>query len=239
MRRAAKKMRRCRRCPFCAPSGRCLERTIKSGRCGDWVWFMRGGKQRRRPYTRPNDPHTLAQLRSRGRLSAASKRYSFGMTDGQRKACIAAGARLRTRPRLAQSGPMTGQQYLISGEYARAGSQSKVTKTRTALQVLQPQKVKQSTWEPHRGTTGVAPDLPRPARGLGSVLHGCRFVRSRFPALPSAARAPGLCATGRGTPRILPYHIPRLAARISQTGYVVTNVGTLRRSCNSCNNVTM
>ncbi len=44
MRRAARPERLCRRCPFCAPSGRCLDRDIKSGRCGDWIWLVRYGK---------------------------------------------------------------------------------------------------------------------------------------------------------------------------------------------------
>ena len=104
MRRAARKKRRCRRCPFCAPSGRCLDRTLKSGRCGDWIWFVRYGKRCRRPYARPTDPRTLAQLRSRGCLSAASKIYSRWLTDEQQDACIAAGAKLRTRPRLGKLG---------------------------------------------------------------------------------------------------------------------------------------
>ena len=45
MRRVARPERRCRRYPFCAPSGRCFERTIKSWRCGNWIWFVLYGKQ--------------------------------------------------------------------------------------------------------------------------------------------------------------------------------------------------
>jgi len=161
MRRAARARRRCRRCPFFAHSGRCLDRTIKSGRCGDWVWYVRGGKQCRLRYARPRDPGTLAQLRSRGRLSAASRKYSHWLTDGQQDACIAAGAKLRSRPRLGQWGPLTGQQYLVRKEYARPKSQSKVTKTKSVPQTPQPQKVTQSTWEPRRGASGVAPEQRR------------------------------------------------------------------------------
>jgi hypothetical protein len=40
-------------------------------------------------------------------------------------------------------------------------SESKVTKTRNAPQMPQPQKFTQSTWEPHRSTTGVPPDQHR------------------------------------------------------------------------------
>ena len=69
---------------------------------------MRYGKQIRRPYVRPHDPRTPAQLRSRARLSAASSKYSYSLTEKQRNACIAAGAKRRSRPRLGQSGPLTG-----------------------------------------------------------------------------------------------------------------------------------
>ena len=44
-----------------------------SGRCGDWIWYLRGGKQCRRRYARPRDPGTLAQLLCRARLSTASR----------------------------------------------------------------------------------------------------------------------------------------------------------------------
>ena len=128
MRRTAKPKRLCRRCPFRAPSGQCLDLTIKSGRCGDWIWFVRYGKRIRRPYVRPRDPRTPAQLRSRARLSAASKNYSYSLTEKQRTACISAGAKLRSCPRLCQSGPLTGQQVLDS----------------------QAIRVTESTWERHQ-----------------------------------------------------------------------------------------
>jgi hypothetical protein len=100
MRRVARPARLCRRCPCCAPSGRCLDRAIKSGRCGDWIWFVRYGKQIRRPYGCPHDPCTPAQLRSRARLCAASRRYCYSLTEKQRDACTAAVAKLQSRPRL-------------------------------------------------------------------------------------------------------------------------------------------
>jgi hypothetical protein len=40
----------CRRFPFSAPSVRCPDNTIRSGRCGGWVlYLLPGGKQCRRP----------------------------------------------------------------------------------------------------------------------------------------------------------------------------------------------
>lgn len=96
---------------------------------------MRDGKQRRRPYRRPKDPHTLAQMRCRGRFGAASSSYSQWLTDEQYEASIAAGAKVRSRPRLGQSGPLTGQQYWVSKEYARQKAQSKATKLKFSPQV--------------------------------------------------------------------------------------------------------
>ena len=103
----------CSPCTWCGPSGECLQPVIKSGRCGDWVWYIRGSKQCRRRWAKPKDPKTPAQLRCRARLAAASKDYSKALTDEQQRACIAAGAKLRTRPRLAQSGPLTGQLHWV------------------------------------------------------------------------------------------------------------------------------
>jgi hypothetical protein len=161
MRRAARPERRCRRCPFRTPSGQCLERTIKSGRCGDWIWFVRHGKQIRRLYLRPHDPRTLAQLRSRVRLSAASRKYSDSLTEKQRDACIAAGAKLRSRPPLGQSGPLTGQQYSIRRQYALQQAHGNGIRTAIVPQVPQPQKLKCTSWEPRRGASGVSPERRR------------------------------------------------------------------------------
>ena len=46
-------------------------------------------------------------------MAAASKAYNEVLTEEERKACIAEGAKRRTRPRLGQSGPQTGQQYWV------------------------------------------------------------------------------------------------------------------------------
>ena len=132
-RKSSRKSRRCRDCPFWAPPARCLDPAIKSGWCGDWIWYMRRGKQRRRRYARPKDPHTLAQMRSRGRLSAVSRNYSQSVTDEHRDACIAAGAKIQSRPRLGQSGPLTAQQYWVRKEYPRQNAKSKATKLKIGL----------------------------------------------------------------------------------------------------------
>jgi len=194
MRRPARPERLCRRCPFCAPSGRCLDRTIKSSPCGDWIWFMRHGKQIRRLYVRPHDPRTPAQLRSRARLSAASRKYSYSLTQKRRNACIAAGAKLRSRPRLGQSGHLTGQHYSIRGQYALQKAHGNAIKSAIAPQVIQPQKLKPTTWEPRRGASGVSPERRRLATLRASRARAGKSRRSGLPAGPGAARAPRLRA---------------------------------------------
>jgi hypothetical protein len=60
------------------------------------------------------DPKTARQQAWRARLAAASKAYHEVLTEEERRACIAEAP--RTRPRLGQSGPQTGQQYSVGKE---------------------------------------------------------------------------------------------------------------------------
>ncbi len=49
----------CSRCALCGPAGECLDDVAnKSGRCGDWVWYVRDGHQWRRRWLKPFDPKT-------------------------------------------------------------------------------------------------------------------------------------------------------------------------------------
>ena len=157
MRRPVRPERVCRRCPFCGPGGECLDPALKSGHCGDWIWFVRHRKQIRRPYIVPLDPRTPAQLRSRARLTAASRRYSCFLTEKERNACIAAGAQRRSRPRLFQSGPLTGQQYSISREYALQKAHENGIKPALAPQLLQPQEVRATSSDRPHSAPKVSP----------------------------------------------------------------------------------
>jgi hypothetical protein len=148
----------CRRCPFSPPGGRCLDTTIRSGRCGDWVFYLLpGGKQCRRRWVRPKDPLTPAQVRNRARLAAASRKYSTVLAGRERDAYIAAGAKRRSRPRLGQSGPLTGQQYLVRRQFA-VNAAGKVQNTGIPAKVPKPQRVTRPTWEPRQGSARVPPD---------------------------------------------------------------------------------
>ena len=164
---------RCRRCPFCAPTGECLDPAIKSGRCGDWVWYLRGSKQCRRGWTRPRDPRAPGQLYWRARLSAASRKYSQSLTDKQHEACIAAGAKLHSRPRLAQSGPLTGQQYWVRKECA-AKAEGSVPHAEGPANGRQTEGISRSTWEPHRGLAGASPGHDRRHTGDARNSEGRR-----------------------------------------------------------------
>lgn len=172
---------RCRDCRFRAPSGACLDPVLTSGRCGDYVRYVFDNKQHRRLYVEPANPRTLRQQRWRDRFRAASKNYSESLTDEQRDACIVAGAKLRSRPRLGQSGPLTGQQNSIRMEYA-ANAKSRKRKTahtkevpqlqkvtkKYLLQVLQPQRLARPTPGTRRGVSGILPDRHHRHTGRGS-----------------------------------------------------------------------
>ncbi len=151
----------CRRCPFYAPPSQCLDTTIRSGRCGDWVFYLLpGGKQCRRRWVRPKDPRTSPQVRNRARFGTASRKYSAELRDQERNACIAAGAKRRSRRRLRQSGPLTGQQYSVRREYA-TNAAGKAQNTKIPAKVPKPQRVTRPTWGLHRGTPGVPPEQHR------------------------------------------------------------------------------
>jgi hypothetical protein len=171
----------------------------KSGRCRDFVYYMRGKKQCRRRYVIPKDPRTPAQRRVRAALSAASKVWSHSqqLTEEQRQDWRAAGAKVQSRPRLCQAGPLTGQQYFVGRNCARgrtggemllwspgrgnAATQTPLVleegrgqKVEPASQVRQYQRVTQSTWEHHRR----APVGPR--RGCGRGTGCARNVECRI-----------------------------------------------------------
>ena len=88
---------------------------LKSGRCGGYDYYVVKGKQRWRRHSVPKDPRTPAQQRSRARFAAASKTWSEDgpLTEAEREAWYADGAKKRSRPRLGSSGPLTGQQNYI------------------------------------------------------------------------------------------------------------------------------
>ena len=200
---------RCRRCPFCAPSGKCLEPAIKSGRCGDWVWYvLPGNKQCRRLWVKPRDLRTPTQRYWRTRLATASRKYSAALTEEQLDACIAAGAKRRSRPRLGQRGRLTGQQYWVGQECSRK-AETGVHNAEKPMECLQTKEISTPTWEPHRSTSVVPPGHHRQDTGQAPKNEGGRNKKVRrraaervglrpFSTLHSARQTPSGLRCGEG-----------------------------------------
>ena len=175
-----RRTRRCPQCPFYGPEGHCLDRTIRSGRCGDWVWYMRGKKQCRRRWVKPSDRRTAKQRHWRSRLGSVSRSYSATLTDDQQNACIAAGAKVRSRPRLGQWGWLTGQQYWVHNE-CPIKVQARVRNTQGWTKGLQTKGISASTWDTHRSMPAVAPGQRR--RGMRTAGRQ-RLVTRGIPCAP-------------------------------------------------------
>jgi hypothetical protein len=151
-----RRRRLCLGCPFLAPSGKCLDTRLKSGRCGDWIFYVWGDKQFRHLDVKPHDPRTPIQRCWRNRLTGASRRYSRSLSEAERAASIAAGAKRRSRKRLGQCGRLTGQQHWVGKECARppepAGADDQ-----SASKPLETKENSIPTWERHRGNSLTAP----------------------------------------------------------------------------------
>ncbi len=156
---------------------------LKSGRGGGYDFYVVNGKQRWRRHAVPKDPRTPAQQRSRARFAAASKAWSEAglLTEAQRNAWYADGAKRKSRPRLGQSGPLPGQQNYIGRNCTRKQRdsemllhphprQEKHTKNiglrpEFTTQVLQYQPFTRSTLGTRRALTGHTPYIRCVARG--------------------------------------------------------------------------
>jgi hypothetical protein len=92
----------------------------KSGRRGDVVFFMIRNRQRERAYVIPKSVRNAATRRARGAFGALSKAFGALLTDEQQEAWIAAAAKVLSRPRLNQCGPLTGQQHFVGINSSRA-----------------------------------------------------------------------------------------------------------------------
>lgn len=102
----------------------------QSGKSGNTVSVRTRYGQSRRPLVIPKDPKTPAQLRSRSRLGHVAPRWR-GLTDQQRTVWNARGRKIHSRPRLGQSGPLTGCQFftMLNCNLASIGLQQVVLPT--------------------------------------------------------------------------------------------------------------
>ena len=163
---------------------------------------MRGRKQCRRRYVVPKDPRTPPQLRVRAALGAASRSWSHSrqITDQERDTWEASANQVQSRPRLAQSGPLTGQQYFVGRQCAKARSDgpppsghyresprfgavlsSLPARLPGGPQLAPRRSVPRTTWDPRRTGAG-------PTRGHRQRLASRHRVRERRLAI---ATSPG------------------------------------------------
>ncbi len=92
----------------------------KSGRSGDFVFYMRRKTLCRRRYVVPTNVRTAARRRTRGAFGAIAKAWRERLTEEQRQAWVASAARVKSRPRLWQSGPLFGEMHFEGINSARA-----------------------------------------------------------------------------------------------------------------------
>ena len=121
------------------------------------MWYvLPGNKQWRRLWVKPRDPTTPSQKHWRKRLGTVSRNYSQLLTDEQQDACIAAGARRRSRPRLGQWGWLTGQQYWVGKESA-GKVEGSIQNAETLTKGLQTKGISLPTWDMQRGMSVTPP----------------------------------------------------------------------------------
>ncbi len=109
--------------------------------------------------------------------------YSRHLTQEQRRACIAAGAKRQTRPRLGQSGPLTGQQYWVHKDAVPAKPAVKRKDVHFASQPPQSQRLMGTSSDQCRASAGPLPERPRGsnrvAGGIRRPAHAPKLARNR------------------------------------------------------------
>src|ERR1035437_9463637 len=97
----------------------------KSGRCGDYVFYMRRRRLFRRRYVVPRNVRTAARRRTRRDFGAIARAWGGQLTEEQRRAWMASGAKVKSHPRLWQAGPLTGEMHFqgINNARARIGAE--------------------------------------------------------------------------------------------------------------------
>ena len=104
---------------------------------------------------------------------------SRSLTQAERRACIAAGSKLRSRPRLSQSGPLNGQHYSIRRDYSTPAAE-RPPEAKSSRNPLQTKGLSRSTSDPCRTTAGPLPKQ-----------HACHTRRAGNHKPARAPRTPG------------------------------------------------
>ena len=197
---------------------------LKSGRCGAYDYYVLNGKQRWRRHTVPKDPRTPAQQRCRARFAAASKMWSANgpLTEAQRHAWQADGAKRHSRPRLRQSGPLPGQQNYIGRnctrnqrdsemllrprQRERQQAKSKALRPESTTQVSQAQPITRFTSGTRLAYAGYAPSIRRARRGYARKFKA-RQLMLQVPRLHRVTRSTS--DRPRTNTGVLPVHYRR------------------------------
>ena len=209
-----KKSRRSKSMRIPVPPG--CETALLSGRFGDCVYYVRKGRQFRRKFVVPKDRRTPAHLRTREIFGSASKFWSHSLevTDQHRLAWETAANRITSRPRLQQSGPLTGQQYFVGRACALAGKSSPAVTQASKRAVSRGSK---PAGRARARPTGMAAMRPT---GMAALPRRRAQPRPR----PQVARAQGVA---RATPE------PRYTFATPTRGMGAAVTGTARLRCRS------
>jgi hypothetical protein len=91
----------------------------KSGKCGGTVWQRNRYGQISYPAFIPFNPRSPAQVAVRGNFGGVSARWRK-LTEEQRRIWMAVALTIKSKPRLGQSGPLTGCQLFVKINVALA-----------------------------------------------------------------------------------------------------------------------
>ena len=148
---------------------------------------------------------------------------SQSLTPEERRACIAAGSKLRSRPRLGQSGPLNGQHYSIRRDYSTPPAQ-RPPHAKSSRNPLQTKAISRSTSDPCRTTAGPLPKQHarntgragnhKPGRAPRTLVKQKAWAVSRLhrrSRVTQSTRQRGrrVCWPGAPARRLQPRHCPR------------------------------
>jgi hypothetical protein len=142
----------------------------KSGRSGAVVFCHRGGTQYVRRHVPAKDRKTPAQRRARDITKAVSKGYGGWLTQPERDAWDVAAEKLQSRPRLGQSGPLTGEMLFNKLNCPRTLIGRAWLRLPTAPVVFGPSPVGQLTVRREQGRLRVELAVAGPVTGDVMVL---------------------------------------------------------------------
>jgi len=185
---------------LCKPAANCARAIPGAGGWPAWQIIMRAltvpqtGKQGTtvavltrygqvlRQYIKPKDPHSPAQMRIRSNLGRVSARWRV-LTPEQRQAWTIAAGDANSRPRLGKSAPLTGCQFFIKINCARAAIGLEQLSDRPALPQFGRNPVEGLAITNTRGNITLKLDVPTAPEshvtvyGAAPCSAGISFVR--------------------------------------------------------------